>query len=246
MGAEGRYHPRVVDEYFRRRLASMGALAIQGPMGCGKTTTASSISLRDPDYRDYYIERARAKPSLLLERETPRLIDEWQDIPKLWDATRFAVDRDPGARYILAGSALPKESDAGEMKHSGAGRISNIRMRTMSLFESGDSNGEVSLGRLFDGEAGSVSRSDMTPDDLAFDCCFIFQGKFFHFLTVHRNRECKHNVPDSVAVLLLFRVQVNAFDECLHELLSFRFGAGTPVLNLRKTWIQKYSERVIV
>ncbi len=176
MGIEERYCPRVVDDFFRRRLASAGALAIWGPKGCGKTTTAermaaSAISIRDPDYREYYIEQARAKPSLLLEGEAPRLIDEWQDIPKLWDATRFAADRDSEARFILAGSVLPRESDAGELKHSGAGRISTVRMRTMSLFESGDSNGDVSLKGLFDGETGFDSRSDMTLDDLASVMC---------------------------------------------------------------------------
>ena len=173
MEAEGHYYPRVVDGHLRRKLASAGALVMEGSRGCGKTATAervvaSSIDIQDPDYREYYIEQARAKPSLLLEGEAPRLIDEWQDIPKLWDAVRFAVDRNPGARYILAGSVLPREADAGQMKHSGTGRISKVRMRTMSLFESGDSNGEVSLKGLFDGETGFDSISDMTPDGLAF------------------------------------------------------------------------------
>ena len=174
---EGHYYSRVVDEYFRRKLSSTGALVVEGPKWCGKTTTAegmaaSALYVQDPDYTDYYIEQARRKPSVLLEGDKPRLIDEWQDIPKIWDAVRFDVDRNGyGGRYILTGSVVIKEADDEERKHSGTGRMAFVHMNTMSLFESEDSNGEVSFKGLFDGETDYSSRSDMTLEDLAFVLC---------------------------------------------------------------------------
>lgn len=174
---DGRYYPRVVDDYYRRKLSSTGALVIEGPKWCGKTTTAegmaaSAIYVQDPDYRDFYIEQAKRKPSVLLEGEKPRLIDEWQDIPKIWDAVRFDVDRNGyGGRYILTGSVVIKDTDDDERKHSGTGRMAFVRMNPMSLFESEDSNGEVSFKKLFEGEIEYSALSDMTLEDLAFVLC---------------------------------------------------------------------------
>ncbi len=167
------YHPRVIDGYLGSRLASAGALEIRGPKGCGKTATAmrmaaSAVSMEDLESGECNVARAWTKPSLLLMGACPRLIDEWQAAPKIWDAVRTAVGRDPGAGYILASSSVPKDSS---VKHLGTNRIAKVDMRTMSLFESGESTGEVSLERLFAGETGYDSLSDMTLDDLAFVIC---------------------------------------------------------------------------
>lgn len=151
---------------------------IKGPKWCGKTTTAermssSAIFLQDPDNRDYYMELGRRKPSALLQGEYPRLIDEWQDIPKIWDAVRFDVDRNGShGRYILTGSSTPKEVDEDEeIKHTGTGRIASVTMHTMSLFESGESTGEVSLSALFNGETDNDAHSSLSIDDVAYLLC---------------------------------------------------------------------------
>ncbi len=170
-----RYRPRVVEDYFRRRLSSAGALLITGPKWCGKTTlaermSASRIYLQDPDRREQYLYTAKTRPSALLEGEKPRLIDEWQDIPRIWDAVRFDVDRN-GSRgaYILTGSSTPKPEKDGkdERWHSGTGRISTVRLRTMSTFEIGRSDGSVSLASLFEGRSDFDARSDLSLDAIA-------------------------------------------------------------------------------
>lgn len=148
-------------EYFRRTadpmlavlLEAFGAVLIEGPKWCGKTTTASQIAksiikMQDPDMRAEYLATAASKPSLLLKGETPRLIDEWQDAPVLWDAVRVLVDERGGrpGQFILTGSnAIDKSATS----HSGTGRIAKMQMLPMSLWESGESTGEVSLQRLF-------------------------------------------------------------------------------------------------
>ncbi len=172
------YLPRIVDEYFRSRLSSAGALLIEGPKWCGKTTTAeqlcsSSLFMQDPDERESNFYYASKKPSKLLEGERPRLIDEWQVAPVLWDAVRFAVDREKGrGLFVLTGSAVPNLGKEEEQKmHSGTGRISRVRMHTMSLFESGDSDGSVSLSGLFEGKTDYFARSDLTLERVAFLAC---------------------------------------------------------------------------
>lgn len=148
------YRPRMIDAQLRRELDAMGAVLIVGPKWCGKTTSAqriarSALYMQDTDNSDRYLQLAEVRPSLLLEGEKPRLIDEWQMAPRLWDAVRFSVDREGGrGMYILTGSTVV---DEGSIMHSGTGRIARLRMRTMSLYESGDSDGSVSLGGLFDG-----------------------------------------------------------------------------------------------
>jgi len=133
-------------------LAASGAVWLQGPKWCGKTWTAlqvarSSVMMQDPDESANYLQQAMIKPSLLLGGDIPRLIDEWQVAPVLWDAVRFAVDqRGEMGQFILTGSTMPLRN---ETMHSGTGRISRLKMRTMSLFESGESTGQVSLDRLF-------------------------------------------------------------------------------------------------
>ena len=149
-----KYLNRYADDILKQSLESSGAVWIQGPKWCGKTRTASMqaksvLLMQDPDETQNYIQMADIKPSLLLAGETPRLIDEWQMAPVIWDAVRYAVDqRGDTGQFILTGSTLPLNN---EVMHSGTGRISRMLMRTMSLFESGESNGQVSLANLFDG-----------------------------------------------------------------------------------------------
>ncbi|MCL2032511.1 MAG: DUF4143 domain-containing protein [Methanomassiliicoccaceae archaeon] len=155
------YKPRLADGELRRKLGAIGAVLITGPKWCGKTTTAeriakSAIYLHDADMREAYQRTLKVKPSLLLEGEKPRLIDEWQTAPILWDAVRYSVDRSSEAgQFILTGSTTVNES---KILHSGAGRIGRMRMHTMSLYESGDSTGDVSLRSMFEGnEVSGVS-----------------------------------------------------------------------------------------
>ena len=146
------YRPRVIDAILGDALESSGAVWLQGPKWCGKTWTARQVArsilmMQDPDESANYLQQAMVKPSLLLDGDTPRLIDEWQVAPVLWDAIRFAVDqRGEMGQFILTGSTMPLRN---ETMHSGTGRISRLKMRTMSLFESGESTGQVSLEGLF-------------------------------------------------------------------------------------------------
>ena len=147
------YIKRVCDNELQDKLDAFGAVHITGPKWCGKTTTAkqfakSYIEMQDPDMRDSYIQTARIKPSNLLLGENPRLIDEWQIAPSLWDSVRFEVDHRKGyGHFILTGSSVPPKAD--EIFHSGTGRFAKLKMRTMSLFESGESTGTVSLADMF-------------------------------------------------------------------------------------------------
>lgn len=149
-----KYLPRIADVELKMRLNYMGAVLIEGPKWCGKTTTAeqqarSVIKLQDPDMRGAYLATAEAKPSNLLKGDTPRLIDEWQDAPILWDAVRTEIDKRGGevGQFILTGSNSVYEE---QINHSGTGRISRMKMYPMSLYESGESSGEISLLELFD------------------------------------------------------------------------------------------------
>ncbi len=147
------YRPRIADKMLSRRLRGVGAVLIQGPKWCGKTTTAeqqaaSVVYMDDPEYMEQNIELANLSPRKILTGATPRLIDEWQLAPQLWDAARFEVDhRDDAGQFIFTGSAVPADTD--RIHHSGTGRFAWLTMRTMSLFESGESSGEVSLKDMF-------------------------------------------------------------------------------------------------
>ena len=153
-----KYIPRIIDATVERYLAAMGAVCIEGPKWCGKTWTSSYHSnseflVGNPDNNFQNRALAEISPALVLDGETPRLIDEWQEVPPLWDAVRYTVDqRGKKGQFILTGSATPKRKG---VLHSGAGRIGKLRMRPMSLFESGDSSGKVSLQEL--------CRGKMTP-----------------------------------------------------------------------------------
>lgn len=149
-----KYLSRIADNVLQERLEAFGAILIEGPKWTGKTTTAehhasSVLKMQDPDKREEYLATASAKPSLLLKGDQPRLIDEWQDAPVLWDAVRTAVDKEGGTpgQYILTGS---NTVDKDNIYHTGTGRISRMKMCPMSLWESQDSTGEVSLRELFD------------------------------------------------------------------------------------------------
>ena len=144
---------------------------LRGRNGAEKTRTAeekasSAIYMHDPDNTESYLKAADVKPSLLLKGDTPRLIDEWQLAPVLWDAVRFAVDqRGENGQFILTGSAVPKDN---AVRHTGTGRYSRVLMRPMSLYESMESNGTVSLRALFDGTADGESLSSLSIEKLAF------------------------------------------------------------------------------
>lgn len=170
------YLQRTADVELKELLESFGAVLIEGPKWCGKTTTAiqqsgSVIRLQDTDLRESYLATAAVKPSNLLAGGTPRLIDEWQDIPSLWDAVRVAVDdRGQVGQFILTGS---NTVDRDKILHSGTGRIARMKMYPMSLYESRESSGEVSLKALFDNPCQELcgESSPMTIDDLIFACC---------------------------------------------------------------------------
>lgn len=167
---ENKYLKRIADRVLQERLAASGAVLIEGPKWCGKTRTAlenskSHLFMQDPDKAVSYLKAADTKPSLLLKGDTPRLLDEWQTAPVLWDAVRFMVDqRGKPGQFILTGSAVPKDN---VVQHTGTGRISRLMMRPMSLYESMESNGSVSLKALFDGETEIDNFSTLTIEQIA-------------------------------------------------------------------------------
>ncbi len=157
------YRPRIADQMLAARLRRKGAVLVEGPKWCGKTTTAeqqaaSILYMADPMRKQQNLQAAKMNVQQLLTGETPRLIDEWQIAPSLWDSVRFEVDHRGGwGHFILTGSSVPPS--ANEIFHSGTGRFAKLKMRTMSLFESGDSTGAVSLSDLFDAEKNPLSGS---------------------------------------------------------------------------------------
>ncbi len=170
------YIPRLIDSELKQDLEIFGSIIIEGPKWVGKTTSAKAVSksvinIQDPDHREEYLEMAKFKPSLLLEGSTPRLIDEWQDVPELWDAVRMAVDnRDEPGQFILTGSVIV---DKTKICHTGTGRIYCLKMGTLSLLESGDSVGSISLRGLFNGSQQIEGVSEKTTEDIA---KFIVRG----------------------------------------------------------------------
>ena len=170
------YKNRIADKLLRESLEASGAVLIQGPKWCGKTTTAEQIAssriyMNDPDDMEENIILASTAARRLLAGSTPRLIDEWQLAPQLWDAVRFEVDhRDQHTgQFILTGSAVPPNRE--KIKHSGTGRFTWLTMRTMSLWESGDSTGEVSLQSIFAGEEPLGGEKKMDIERLAYLIC---------------------------------------------------------------------------
>ena len=169
------YKSRIADRLLAKRLASKGAVLIEGLKWCGKTTTAeqqagSILYMDAPATLETNLQMAEIDPSVLLEGETPRLIDEWQLAPKLWDTVRFEVDhRHDVGQFVLTGSAVPAEEK--DIHHSGTGRFSWLTMRPMSLYESGESSGEVSLAHLFETPDKIAATNRLKIDDIAYLIC---------------------------------------------------------------------------
>ncbi len=167
------YMPRIADGILDFKLRSKGAVWIRGPKWCGKSTTAARVSktvimMQDESTREQNIALAKLDPSGFLKGETPLLIDEWQTIPFIWNQVRFEVDkRDEFGQFILTGSNMPRKEDL-EDQHSGTGRITNMIMRPMSLFESKESSGAISLKKLFSGDDQESARHDLGLEDYAF------------------------------------------------------------------------------
>lgn len=165
------YKKRIVDNILEDKLEYIGGVLIEGPKWCGKTTTAeqtagSVLYMADPKDLASNLQMAEISPGILLDGKSPRLIDEWQIAPQLWDAARFEIDhrRSPG-QFIFTGSAVP--ADRSKIRHSGTGRFSWLTMRPMSLWESGESNGEVSVRSLFEQGGQIVAHNDLALEDIA-------------------------------------------------------------------------------
>ena len=170
------YKPRVIDEVIANRLNNKGAILVEGAKWCGKTTTceqhvSSILYISDPNRVKQNLQLADISPSSLLQGDTPRLIDEWQLAPKLWDAVRFEADHREGfGHFLLTGSAVPVEMD--QVHHTGTGRFAWIKMRPMSLYESGESSGDISLSVLFSSlDEPLFAESNSTLEDIAFLIC---------------------------------------------------------------------------
>lgn len=167
---QSKYKPRIIDSMVCRYLSAFGAVCIEGPKWCGKTWTSSFHSnseflIGDPANNFQNRALAEMSPSLVLEGKTPRLLDEWQEVPSIWDAVRYTVDgRAEKGQFILTGSSTPKRKG---ILHSGAGRIGKLRMRTMSLYESGESDGAVSLEDLCNGKITPAMTGEVDLRDLA-------------------------------------------------------------------------------
>jgi uncharacterized protein len=170
-----KYKHRIADELLKRKILGKGAVLIEGPKWCGKTTTAKQLANSVLDLGDSAVllqssQMIEISPKTLLEGKTPRLVDEWQALPPIWDCIRSEVDRrGVPSQFILTGSSVLPEADA--TIHSGTGRFARLKMRPMSLYESGDSTGTVSLRDLFDGKSFAAQTSDMDIEALAFLTC---------------------------------------------------------------------------
>ena len=168
---ESKYKPRIIDSTVERYLKLFGAICIEGPKWCGKTWTSShhcksDFMIGDPENNFQNRRLAELSPDLVLAGETPRLLDEWQEVPSIWDAVRYKVDeRGEKGQFILTGSSTPKTKG---IMHSGTGRIGKIRMRTMSLYESDDSSGLVSLKDLCNGEINQSMTGEVSLQKLAY------------------------------------------------------------------------------
>ncbi|MCR4941132.1 MAG: DUF4143 domain-containing protein [Treponemataceae bacterium] len=169
------YNKRLVDSILKEMLEAKGAVLVEGAKWCGKTTTAEQLAnshlyMQDPAKKEQNIKLANLNPSLLLEGKTPRLIDEWQLAPKLWDAVRFEIDkRNEFNQFILTGSAVPASFE--DISHSGTGRITRLLMRPMTLLETGDSSGKVSLKRLFSNETDIAETNECDLKKIAYLIC---------------------------------------------------------------------------
>lgn len=171
------YRHRIVDGLLEKKLQAKGAVLIEGPKWCGKTTTAeefaaSKVMLARPDVKSSFKSLLEIDADAALAGDTPMLIDEWQTVPKLWDSVRYMVDhRRKMGQFILTGSAVPDKEAESEIEHSGTGRFAWLTMRPMSLYESGESNGAVSLGDLFSAPEKILAKNELKLSDIAFLIC---------------------------------------------------------------------------
>lgn len=171
------YKRRIMDTLLEKTLQAKGAVLIEGPKWCGKTTTAeeiaaSKIMLSKPDIKEHFKSLLEIDTDAALAGEAPMLIDEWQTVPKLWDAVRYTVDhRHKMGQFILTGSAVPDKEAEKEREHSGTGRFAWLTMRPMTLFESGESNGTISLGDLFSTPEKILQKNELKLTDIAFLIC---------------------------------------------------------------------------
>ena len=169
------YKKRIADKLLKYRLEEVGAVLIEGPKWCGKTTTAeqqakSVLYMADPDLQKTYLEMADLRIKMLLKGDVPRLIDEWQIVPQIWDAVRYEVDhRREEGQFILTGSAVPASTE--KIHHTGTGRFAWMTMRPMSLWESEESTGEVSIEQLFKGKTDVEGYNKLKLEDIAFLVC---------------------------------------------------------------------------
>jgi len=172
---KNKYRTRIADKLLERKLAGKGAVVVEGAKWCGKTTTAeqqanSVLYMSEPGRMTQNLQLAEMNPQLLLKGDNPRLIDEWQVAPQLWDSIRFAVDHGDGlGKFILTGSSVP--ADMSRVVHTGTGRFGWLRMRPMTLWESGESTGDVSMKELFHGEKSVEGFTSATIEDIAFAAC---------------------------------------------------------------------------
>lgn len=236
------YKKRIADGILQENLEAAGMVVIEGTKWCGKTTTAeqqagSVIYLNDPNQADMYLQLAQNAPKVLLEGKTPRLLDEWQDYPELWDAARFEADhRDiKNGHFILTGSTvIPKEKKE-KIKHSGTGRAAWMTMRPMSLWESGESNGGISLSGLFEGSSIACESNAL---DLQSICWLICRGGWPASLQLSPKGALKqsYNYIDAVAGTDISRVDGVQRDKAftLRLLRSYaRFqGASAPITSI--------------
>ncbi|MCM1502700.1 MAG: DUF4143 domain-containing protein [Bacteroidales bacterium] len=171
------YRHRIMDDLLTKKLQAKGAVLIEGPKWCGKTTTAeevaaSKVLLARTDVKEHFKSLLEIDMDVALSGNAPMLIDEWQTVPKLWDAVRYTVDqRRKMGQFVLTGSAVPDKKAEEEREHSGTGRFAWLTMRPMTLFESGESNGSVSLGELFTGPEKILERNELKLQDIAFLIC---------------------------------------------------------------------------
>lgn len=204
------YKPRVADQLLQRQLEATGAVLIQGPKWCGKTTTAeqaagSCLYMDDPTRREQYRILSETDPMTLLQGAPPHLVDEWQIAPNLWDVARFDISRRHlVGQYIFTGSAVPP--DKSKLQHTGTGRFAWLTMRPMSLWESGESNGSISLKALFDGEGAKAAEAD--EKDLRELCFLICRGGWPGSLQLSREASLlqARNYVDAVAEQDISRV----------------------------------------
>ncbi len=172
-----KYKPRIIDTLLKKKLQAKGAVLIEGPKWCGKTTTAANFSatkvmLAKPNEKENFRNLLEIDSDTALSGDAPMLIDEWQTVPKLWDAVRCAVDeRQKMGQFILTGSAVPNKEAESQREHSGTGRFAWLTMRPMSLWESGESSGAISLGNLFSSPDKILAKNKLKMQDIAYLIC---------------------------------------------------------------------------